>query len=187
MSRYCTEGPSKCSLAIKKKPKSVSEKNPTNKNVSSAAILAAKNKPKSVSEKNPTKKKASLAANFITLADVKEASSTARRVHDPVLRLFIATLFNFSFFTTSSLYLTLKSLDYVLDIKKIAGNDRCKLLIDHLKKGLQVFHESETAWSPVSFLVSIFEIFSFLEQQCCMTNTDSFFLGQFGLRCNHWQ
>jgi hypothetical protein len=20
-----------------------------------------------------------------------------------------------------------------------------------------------------------------------MTNTDSFFLGQFGLRCNHWQ
>jgi hypothetical protein len=47
--------------------------------------LATKKKPESVSEKNPTKKKASLAANFITLVDVKEACSTARRVHDTML------------------------------------------------------------------------------------------------------
>jgi hypothetical protein len=52
---------------------------------------------------------------------------------------FIAALFIFLSFTTSSLYLTLKNLNYVLDIKKIATNDGCKLLIDHLKKRFTSF------------------------------------------------
>jgi hypothetical protein len=58
----------------KRSPKVFQKRIPQRKRLHrSAAILATKKKPESVSEKNPTKKKASLAANFITLVDVKEA------------------------------------------------------------------------------------------------------------------
>lgn len=101
--------------------------------------------------------------NTINLTNCREACSVARRDGDirMEVRIFLATLLTFSPFTTSSLYLTRKSLEYVLDMKEIATTDWCKLLFDHLIHGIQNFQKSMVVWSPVSFLVSIFEI-SFL-------------------------
>lgn len=129
---------------------------------------------------------------FITISQIKEACSAARRDGDirMEVRLFLSALFNFSSFTTSALYLTQKNEEYVLDMKKIATNDWCKLLFDHLKLAIKKFQDSDTVWSPVSFLVSIFEIFvSFFRIAMLLTNHywQIFFLGQLGLRCNHWQ
>nr|CAB3463964.1 unnamed protein product [Digitaria exilis] len=62
---------------------------------------------------------------FITISQIKEACSAARRDGDirMEVRLFLSALFNFSSFTTSALYLTQKNEEYVLDMKKIATND----------------------------------------------------------------
>lgn len=91
------------------------------------------------------------------------ACATARNASNTMLevRLFLAAVFSFSSFTSSSNYVIRECLGSVLDLKTVATIDWCKQLMDHLKAGFQNFVESYTIWSPVTFLVSIFEIFSF--------------------------
>ncbi len=112
-------------------------------------------------ESNPDAK--TRPANSITVFDVDKACATARNASNTMLevRLFLAAVFSFSSFTSSSNYVIRECLGSVLDLKTVATIDWCKQLMDHLKAGFQNFVESYTIWSPVTFLVSIFEIFSF--------------------------
>lgn len=108
-----------------------------------------------------------------SLLDVAKACENAKSDHMLQARLFIAAVFEFGFFTSSSLYLSAKSLGAVSDIQKLVKTDWCEKLIAHMTECLTTFEESWKVNSPVSFSVSIFEILSFLflEQQCCMTNS----------------
>ena len=116
-----------------------------------------------------------------SLKDVAKACENAKSQDDHMLqaRLFIAAIFEFGFFASSSLYLSAKSLEVVSDIKKLVETDWCERLVAHMMECLATFEQSRKVNSPVSFSVSIFEILSvlFLEQQYCMTNSSwQFFL-----------
>lgn len=101
--------------------------------------------------------------NLLSIEDIEEACSAARSNNDTMLEvmLFLAALIHYSSFTKSGHYISATSLNSVLEIEKIASNDWCKLLLDHMKNGFIALEKSGTVWSPVSFLVSIFEICSF--------------------------
>lgn len=101
--------------------------------------------------------------SFIDISHIVEACKAARRRSDIAMevRLFLAALFQYSYFTTTSLYISKKALEDVVDLKEIATKDWCKLLLEHLRSGVENFQHNEHIWSQVSFLVSIFEI-SFL-------------------------
>ncbi|BAB55812.1 hypothetical protein [Oryza sativa Japonica Group] len=104
-------------------------------------------------ESNPDAK--TRPANSITVFDVDKACATARNASNTMLevRLFLAAVFSFSSFTSSSNYVIRECLGSVLDLKTVATIDWCKQLMDHLKAGFQNFVESYTIWSPVTFLV----------------------------------
>lgn len=114
-------------------------------------------------------------SNNFVLADAIKASENARDNNDHMLqvKLFIGVVFNFAIFTTTSLYFTAESMRAVSEINKLVKTNWCEKLIAHMNKCLKTFHSGQKVSSPVSFVVSIFEIFSFLflEQQCCMANS----------------
>lgn len=92
------------------------------------------------------------------------ASKVAAEKNDHMLqaRIFIAAVFNFAMFTTSSNYFTPENMAAVSNIKKLVTTDWCRKLLNHMMNCLKTFHQSRRVHSAVSFVVSIFEIFSFL-------------------------
>lgn len=109
----------------------------------------------------------------LSMHDAVKASKDAAEKNDHMLqaRIFIAAVFNFAIFTTSSNYFTPENMATVSNIKNLVTTDWCRELLDHMMNCLKTFHQSWRVHNAVSFVVSIFEIFSFLRTACCMTNS----------------
>ncbi|WVZ73154.1 hypothetical protein U9M48_021498 [Paspalum notatum var. saurae] len=94
-----------------------------------------------------------------SLKDVIEAYEQAKSRDDHMLqvRLYIAAVFEFGIFTSSSNYLSAENLGHVYDIQELVKTDWCKKLIDHMQKCLKTFDETKRVFSPLIFTLFVME------------------------------
>ncbi|WVZ73159.1 hypothetical protein U9M48_021503 [Paspalum notatum var. saurae] len=94
-----------------------------------------------------------------SLKDVIEACEQAKSRDDHMLqvRLYIAAVFEFGIFTSSSNYLSAENLGHVYDIQELVKTDWCKKLIDHMQKCLKTFDETKRVFSPLIFTLFVME------------------------------